>query len=103
MKEQKTTTYIEVNLSVEDRAELVENLIPSGDEYKFQNGDLDAELLELKYAYSNLPESIADLYLKHVLCDKGDDETFEPTSTAKEFARGLANTLNTAIASWEQE
>ena len=96
------TTYIETNISAKKRTELIENFIPSRYRYKFQKGDLDAELLELKSAYANLPELIADLYLQHVLWDKGDEETFEPTLTAKEFVLQLTNMITTELNEWEQ-
>jgi len=95
-----TTTNMEVSITKEEREDLIENFIPFDHKYKFEKGCLDVELLELKYAYANLPEAIADLYLNHVLRDESDEETFKHTTTARAFIQGLYSCLGEALQEW---
>jgi hypothetical protein len=99
----ETTTNMEVNLSDEERYELIENFIPSDSEYLFKDGQWDVELVEIQKAYSNMSDACADRYLHYILLDKvdADQETFVENKTAKAFFESEINYLKSALNDWE--
>ncbi len=88
-----------------DRDVLIRDLIPSGDEYHFENGNADWELNEIFQAHMNMPTDLAEDYTKYILVSflytDPDQETFHKHSSAKDWLEGRLSIMKESLEEWE--